>query len=64
MLEGEKGKSYFYAYLNGIDTITHAHGPHTEESEAEILLISNALESGFLSRISKKTASETLLIIT
>ncbi len=64
MLEDEKGKSYFYAYLNGIDTITHVHGPHTEESEAEILLISNALESGFLSRISKKTASETLLIIT
>ncbi len=64
MLEDEKGKSYFYAYLNGIDTITHAHGPHTEESEAEILSISHSLENGLLSKISKKTASETLLIIT
>jgi predicted AlkP superfamily pyrophosphatase or phosphodiesterase len=64
ILENEKEKSYFFAYLNGIDTITHIHGPHSEASEAEISLISNALESSFLSKLSKKTASETLLIIT
>ncbi len=64
ILENEKDRSYFYVYLNGIDSLAHAYGSHTEESEAEILSISHSLEDGFLSKLSKKTASETLLIIT
>ncbi len=64
ILESEKGKSYVYSYLASVDTTTHVHGPHTEESEAEILAVSQTLEEGLLRKINKKTASETLLIIT
>lgn len=64
MLENEKKKSFFYTYLSSVDTSSHAHGPHTEESEAEILAVSHALEHGLTSKIDRKTASETLVIIT
>ncbi len=63
-LEGEKGKGYFYAYISSVDTSTHAHGPHTEESEAEILSVSHSIEDGLLAKLKQETAEETLLMIT
>lgn len=63
-LQKENGKAYFYTYISSVDTSAHAHGPHTEESEAEILSISHAFEDNLVGKIDKKTASETLVIIT
>ncbi len=63
-LEKEKRRSYFYSYISSVDSSIHALGPSTEESEAEILSVSHALEDGLIKKIDKKTAAETLVIIT
>ncbi len=62
-LESEKKRSYFYTYLSSIDTITHAYGPGTEESIAEISAVSASLSTG-LGATERQTAKETLVILT
>ncbi len=63
-LENPKGPSYINAYLEMVDSTTHAYGPYTEESREEISLLFHTLERLLLRRISRSTAKKTLLLIT
>jgi hypothetical protein len=63
-LEKEKGPAYYYVYLGSLDSIEHEYGPHTEEYYAELSSISFLLEKELVEKIDKKTAKESLLIVT
>jgi predicted AlkP superfamily pyrophosphatase or phosphodiesterase len=63
-LEKTRGPGYFYVYLGNLDSIAHRYGPHTEEYEAELASISFLLEKELVERIDKKTAKESLLLVT
>ena len=51
-------------YLGSLDSIEHQYGPHTDEYHAELSSISFLLEKELVEKIDKKTAKESLLIIT
>lgn len=63
-LEKERGSTYCYVYLGSLDSIEHEYGPHTDEYYAELSSISFLLERELVEKIDKKTAKESLLIIT
>ena len=63
-LEKEKGPTYYYVYLGSLDSIEHEYGPHTEEYHAELSSISFLLEKELVEKVDKKTAKESLLIVT
>ena len=54
----------FYAYWSYVDTLEHIYGPGTDESEVEASVISHALYEGFLSKLDRSAARETLIIVT
>ncbi len=60
----EKGPAYHYVYLGSLDSIEHKHGPHTKEYHAELSSISSLLKKELIEKIDKKTAKESLLIVT
>lgn len=57
-------RTYVYAYWDTIDTAAHIYGPNTEETDAEISAFSQVLKTEFLGKLEKKTARNTLLIVT
>ena len=63
-LERARGPSLFYVYWAYVDTIEHIYGPNTDESEVEASLISHAFKEGLLSRLDRKTAKKTVVILT
>ena len=60
----EKGRAYFLAYFGDVDMMSHEYGPNTEEYKAELSTFSNLIKRELLEKIDKKTAKETLLIVT
>ncbi|MEM5847232.1 MAG: alkaline phosphatase family protein [Candidatus Aenigmatarchaeota archaeon] len=63
-LEAESGPAYFYAYIGDIDALEHRYGPRTEEYHAELSMLSFLLKKELLEKIDRKTAKETLILIT
>jgi predicted AlkP superfamily pyrophosphatase or phosphodiesterase len=63
-LEKTKGPSYYYVYLGNLDSIAHRYGPHTEEYRAELASINNLLQKELVEKLDKKTAKESLLLVT
>lgn len=63
-VEGARGKNLFYVYWNTLDSVQHSKGPGSDESEVEALMISLALQRGFLANLEKGAAKRTLLIVT
>jgi hypothetical protein len=64
LVEGSRGRNFFYVYWSVVDTVEHAYGPNTEEAMVEASLISHALDEGFLSRLSQDAAKRTLVLVT
>jgi len=63
-LEGEKSSSFHYVYLSSIDTLEHAYGPGSEESQLEAANISGTLKRGLLDTLDRKVATKTLFVLT
>ncbi len=57
-------KSYYFVHLDSLDTIAHEYGPDSYETHVELSLITHLLNKELVQKIDKKTAKETLLLIT
>lgn len=57
-------RAYIHMYADSIDKSTHAFGPFSEESRAEILSVSEAFEQELVKKVSRHAAKETLIMIT
>jgi len=64
VVEKEKGPAYFYVYYGFLDAIEHEYGPHTEEYQAELSMLSFLFKKEFLDKLDRKTAKETFFIAT
>jgi predicted AlkP superfamily pyrophosphatase or phosphodiesterase len=64
VVEKEKGPAYFYVYYGFLDAIEHEYGPHTEEYQAELSMLSFLFKKEFLDKLDRKTAKETFFIVT
>ncbi|MDE1859559.1 MAG: alkaline phosphatase family protein, partial [Candidatus Micrarchaeota archaeon] len=64
IIESERKRAYVQLYIDNIDASTHAYGPFSEESRAEINSISNIFEKQLLEKIGKRAAEETLVVVT
>ncbi len=63
-VERARGLNYIYAYWSYVDTIEHIYGPGTDEALVEGSLISHALYEGFLSKLDRKAAKKTMVVVT
>ena len=59
-----RGQSYFYAYWDVLDHMSHTYEPHSEQYLAELNSFSHLLQTELLEKIDKETARNTLLLIT
>jgi hypothetical protein len=57
-------KSYYQVYWSTVDTMEHTYGPSFEGSKLELELFMHSFFDGFIDRLDKKQARNTLLIIT
>ena len=64
LIEGSRGRNFFYVYWSYVDTVEHVYGPNTDESEVEASLISHAFQEGFLSKFDREAAKRTLILVT
>lgn len=64
ILEEEKGPAYFYIYWEGLDSVSHHHGPDSKEYEAELANITSCLKDEFLGKLKKEAVNNTLFILT
>ena len=63
-VEDSRGLNYVYVYWSYVDTIEHIYGPGTDEALVEGSLISHALYEGFLSKLDRKAAKKTMVVVT
>ena len=63
-VERARGLNYIYVYWSYVDTIEHIYGPGTDEALVEGSLISHALHEGFLSKLDRKAAKKTMVVVT
>ncbi|MDG6996471.1 MAG: alkaline phosphatase family protein [Nitrososphaerota archaeon] len=63
-LKSLEGKTFVYAYWDAIDSSSHAHGPSSDSTQAEISSFSYVMKREFLDKLDRNTAQKTLLIIT
>lgn len=63
-LEKNTEMAYFFVHLDSLDTIAHEYGPLSYEYSTELSVISYLLQREIVERIDKKTAQETLLLVT
>ena len=63
-VETAKGRNFIYVYWSMVDTIEHIYGPNGDESGVEASIISHALQEGFLERLDKEAAKNTLILLT
>ncbi|MDG6898805.1 MAG: alkaline phosphatase family protein, partial [Nitrososphaerota archaeon] len=63
-VERARGLNYVYVYWSLVDTIEHIYGPGTDEALVEGSLISHALYEGFLSKLDRKAAKKTMVVVT
>lgn len=59
-----KGQSYFYVYWDEVDHLSHVYEPHSEPYLAELNGLSHLLQTEFLDKVDRKTAEETVLLVT
>ena len=53
-----RGQSYFYAYWDVLDHMSHTYEPHSEQYLAELNSFSHLLQTELLEKIDKETARE------
>ena len=63
-LEKTEGPAYFFVHLGNLDTIAHEYGPNSYEYSTELSVISYLLSKELVQKINRKTAGETLLLVT
>ena len=63
-LEKEKGPAYFFVHLSNLDTIAHQYGPNSYEYCSELSVISYLLNKELIEKIDRKSAKETLVLMT
>ncbi|XHH09088.1 MAG: alkaline phosphatase family protein [Candidatus Bathyarchaeia archaeon] len=64
-IEKNRGnKAYFFVHLDSLDTISHQYGPDSYEAHVELSLITHLLNKELVQKIDKKTAKNTLLLVT
>ena len=64
IIEKTEGPAYFFVHLATLDTIAHEYGLHSQEYAAELSIISYLLNKELVEKIDKKTAKETLILVT
>jgi Type I phosphodiesterase / nucleotide pyrophosphatase len=64
LLEADEAPRFVFAYWDLIDTLSHWHGPASEEVMAEVASFFAALEREVLARLSPAVRRDTLLLIT
>ena len=64
IIESEKGMAYINMYMANIDSSTHNFGPFSEESNAEIGAMSQALKVNLLDKVGRAAAKDTLIMVT
>ena len=62
-LENPRGPEYINAYVEAVDTMTHAYGPYTEESREEISVLLYLIEKLLVKKISRSAARKTLMLM-
>jgi hypothetical protein len=62
-LESHDGPGYFFVYWGDIDAAMHRFGPHSSEHLTELAFLSEALEHELFAKLSKKTATDTLFMM-
>lgn len=63
-LAAAKSKSYFYAYWDAVDHMSHAYEPHSEQYLAELNSFTHLLQTEFLDKVDRKAAKKTVLLVT
>lgn len=63
-IEKTRGAAYFFVHLETLDTISHEHGPGSEEYNAELQAITFLLQKELIDKISPLAADETVLLLT
>ena len=63
IIEDEAGPAFTYAYVGSLDTVGHECGPSSNEYADELKRIDTAISNEF-SKLCKKTASDTSIIVT
>lgn len=64
LLQKENESTYFYVYIDDLDSTAHKYGPYTGEYFSKLSSLSYLLKTEFLEKTDKKTANETLLLMT
>lgn len=57
-----KTKSYYYAYWDMLDSISHKYGPDSIQYKTELENILHVINKNFIQKLDKKTAKETVII--
>jgi predicted AlkP superfamily pyrophosphatase or phosphodiesterase len=63
-LNEARRRTLFYVYWESVDTLGHVYGPGAEPSISEVSLLDHVLKTELLDRVSRRIASETLLMLT
>ncbi len=63
-LEKTEGSAYFFVHLGNLDTVSHEYGLYSDEYCAELSVISYLLSKELVEKIDRKTAEETLILVT
>ena len=64
MLEKASDPAFFYVYWDAIDAMEHRYGPGGEEQDLELSALSFLLRTELLSKVKRRVAKETLLLVT
>ncbi|MFC1802560.1 alkaline phosphatase family protein [Thermoproteota archaeon] len=64
LTETQKGPTFIYAYIDSLDAVGHVCGPSSIEYADELEKIDCAVINGLISKISRKNASDTCIIVT
>lgn len=63
-IEDTEGPAYFHAYWTTVDSTQHEFGPHKEEHQIELSMLSHLITQGLLKRVDSKIAEKTLILFT
>jgi len=64
LLERPAERAFLFVYWDALDEIAHLHGPESEEWDAELISLSDALKRSCLGRLRAPLWEETLFFIT
>jgi predicted AlkP superfamily pyrophosphatase or phosphodiesterase len=63
-LQSAPAPHFHYVYWDAFDNLEHTYSPQSEETNYELENISHMFNEQFLARLDRKTAEETLLLVT